>query len=192
MSYVQLLEGRDAYLFHGTDLLGAIGIIRDNTINAAQHYEHHTPGVSLAREYVVARDFGSYWERQCPVVFVINQQKIVQSRMKIAPYRDTDDQGQPRDRESEELIHGPIQNLNQYLISVNVDLDHLEAALRSRSYWEWMKDEHSDFIPFLKTRSTFLRMVNRYIVRHPLLNHWVPRVQYRSGTKDAGKPYLGD
>lgn len=187
-----LTEGRDAYLFHGTDLLSAISIIRDNKIRAGQHYEHHTPGVSLTRDYLIARDFGTYWERQCPIVFVFDQQKLVQSRMKVQPYRDTSEPGVYRDREAEELIHGDIDNLSQYLISINVDLDHLEAALKSKPYWEWMS-EHGSFpdLKFVNNRGTFIRLINQYIVRHPLLNKWRPRVTHKPGTKDDGKPFLG-
>ena len=195
MRYHELLtEGRTAYLFHGTDLLSAISIIRDNQIDASQHYEHHTPGVSLARDYLAARAFGTYWERQCPVVFVLDQEKLVQSTHKVVPYRDTSEPGVYRERESEELIHGSLPNLNRYLVSVNVDMDHLEAALQSRDWWRWLRSEIPDLphLKYLNSRGAFLQMIDRYIVKHPKLNKWVPRVSHAPGSKDDGKPWLGE
>lgn len=191
MRYRELLfEGRDAPLFHGTDLVSAISITRHNQIDANQQYEHHPRGVSLARDYLVARAFGTYFDRVVPVVFVLDQQQLLNSNLKLRPYRDTSEPGVYRERESEELVLGDIASLDRYLISINVDMKQLRKAATNRGYQDWCIDEYGwvNHLPFLKNRRTFVTAINKFS-QHPKLNVWVPRVTAAKGTEHDGDVY---
>lgn len=178
ISEATLLEGRDAYLFHGTDLVSAIQILKTNSLEGTQQYEHNPLGVSLTRDYRIARDFGTYWERQFPVVFVLDQQKLVRSRHKLLPRRDTYDSGTRAPDEAEEMVLGNLSPLSSFLISVNVHPAHLREALRDEEYHDWMNDEYGvapeELIAGIKA-----------LASHPLLNAWLPRVQWTKGAEQV-------
>ena len=174
-----ITEGRDAPLFHGTALVNALSILHDNKITAGQHYPHHTPGVSLAREFQAAHSFGWAWERQYPTVLVLDQQKLVGSRSKMVPYRDTNDRHELRDRESEELVHGDIEPLDRYLVSVTISPADLMKAVQDAEYHQWMVEEYADYVEddswtFMVSEETF-RAAIESLTHHPRLNIWKPR-----------------
>jgi hypothetical protein len=201
-----LTEGRDAYLFHGTDLVSALDIISDNSISSSSQYEHNPTGVSLSRDYVLARDFGTYFERQFPVVFVLDQQKLVRSRHKILPRRDSYPKGEVvpagttgkyieksgqhtvdnspvyRGREAEEMVLADISPLSQYLVSINIAPKHLVEASKDAEYYTWMSDEgHTDL-----SKKAFVAAI-RALAKNPLLNRWLPRVQWAKGSEQIPK-----
>jgi hypothetical protein len=146
-------------------------------------YEHHPTGVSLARDYRVARDFGTYWERQFPVVFVLDQQKLVRSRMTLFPRRDFDGNGNVRGRESEEMVLGNIAPLDQYLISINIAPLHLQEALSNASYLDWMVEDFGPHWEYAASRQKLRNAIKKF-AQHPLLNRWVPRVQWDAKRSD--------
>jgi hypothetical protein len=182
MRYHDILsEGRDAYLFHGTDLVGAIEILRSNKLIGTQQYSHNPFGVSLTRDYRIARDFATYWERQFPVVFVLDQRKLVQSRAKLLPRRDSFESGYVPPREAEKMILGDLHNLSEFLISVNVHPAHIKEALSDEEYQEWMMDERE-----VGSREQFIEGIKE-LARYPKLNAWLPRVQWAKGTEQIPK-----
>jgi hypothetical protein len=165
----------DMLLHHGTDLLGAIGILRDDRIDASQHYAHQVPGVSFAREWRMAHDFGTYWERLNPVVLTTSRTLLRKRRGSVVqPYRDTSQHGETRKRESEELLVGPLERVSEVLLSIDLDPLDLEAAMESREDWEWLLRESHDPPAHLRTWSAWCMAVER-LSRHPLVNAARPR-----------------
>lgn len=187
-----ITEGRDAPLFHGTALVNALSILHDNKITAGQQYPHNPQGVSLARDFKIAHEFGTYWDRQYSTVLVLDQQKLVGSRSKIVPYRDTDDQLKPRDRESEEIVYGDIYPLDRFLTSVTIPPDQLQKAAKDTKYHAWMIDEYGDYCEddswtFMKNKKTF-RAAIESLMHHPKLNVWKPRPGIKLDLKEALVP----
>lgn len=197
-----LTEGRDAYLYHGTSLVSALGIIAANKIEGSSQYDHNPTGVSLTRDYVTARDFGTIWERQFPVVFVLDQQKLVRSRHKLLPRQDSYPKGERvpdgttgkhieksgrytvdntpvyRGREAEEMVLSDLSPLSDYLVSINIAPQHLEQAGSDPDYYVWMSEEgHTEL-----SRKQFFNSIHA-LLAHPLLNRWVPRVQWIKGAE---------
>lgn len=143
-----IAEGRDASLFHGTNIANAEKIIKANTIDAATlHRERlfrgtRTPyrqdngmysGVSLSRSLSVSQRFGD-------VVFELDQAKLTHNH-KIVPTQYIfahDSSGQKGARsvtsdeykiyanEHEEFVFGPIRNLDRYLKAIWISKDHFE------------------------------------------------------------------
>jgi hypothetical protein len=176
MRAYELNEGvNDHYLYHGTDLASAINILRTNQIDSASQYEHNPEGVSLTREYTVAHDFGTMWDRQYPVVLVIDAQRLKQSRAKVVPRRDSPSPGEYRDRaEAEEMVIGDLPNLSKFLVSVNVKPADIAAALKDRDWAEEVMDQNGGEDIF-KTRRTLLAAL-RAFTKSPLLNSVRPRI----------------
>lgn len=175
ISASHLHEGvNDHYLYHGTDLMSAISILLDNKIDSSQEYDHDPTGVSLTRDYWTAREFGTYWERQYPVVFVLDAQKLRQSRHKITPRRDTtDNPDEFRAREAEEMVLSDLTPLSQFLVSVNINRGACEHALADNEYLDWMIEEKGGF-PFTKSRAA-LKAAIKAFAKSPLLNRVRPR-----------------
>lgn len=172
MRYRHLLEQQYAYLYHGTDINSACHIIRDGKIDGSQHYEHHPVGVSLTRDYVTALEFGRYWERDFPVVFVFDQEAIRRAQTKLSPRRDTDDLEQPREREAEETIIGDLA-LEPYLVSINIPPAELERAAGKggESYRSYLHGEGWDELTKRKWKAQL-----SLLMKHPKLNRVVPRI----------------
>lgn len=123
------LEGREAPLYHGAGLGGAMRIIEDNVFEARTH---HIPkpggftedvfGVSLTRSFEIARYFGD-------IIFVLDQRKLAY-RYKIVPHdfwglsKEPQVTGIGRRRgdyaEAEEFVIGPIEQADRYIISICV------------------------------------------------------------------------
>ena len=197
-----LFEQSRQPLFHGTSLLNAMCIVHENRIGASQQYDGQPKGVSLTRDYRLARDFGTYWDRKFPVVFVLDWDKLRQHR-KIMPYRDYslagryDDDGKLNwekeyrggweDREKEEVVLGTLDNLSNYLMSINVDPRHLKRAAANREYLRWMMEEMGDVTHALGV-TTQKALKDRIVqfASHPLINKWVPKVAVKPGTEKDG------
>lgn len=173
-------EGRDAYLYHGTSLGHALLILHDNKIYGTRE-QNEAYGTRTSRNYRMARLFGTFWERVYPVVFVLDQAKLVHNH-KILPYRDHDPSGYPRPDESEEIIIGDLTNLSTYLISINIDPNHLNDAMNKNEWKDTFIEDNKD-----QNNDIYInrRQVNRglkVLAAHPLLNKWLPLVQ--RGPKD--------
>ena len=171
-----LNEGKDAPLFHGTEINAACHIIHDGKIDESSQYEHNPTGVSLSRSYVTALEFGTYWERMFPVVFVFDQQKLVHSRLKIIPRADSFESGYMPPKEAEEMVLSDLP-LEPALISINISAEHLEQALGQigEEYREYLNAEGWPDLTPEKWRANI-----EELMRHPKLNRWVPRI-------DAGR-----
>lgn len=171
-SFEFLNESQRAYLFHGTDINSAFRIVQDGKIDGNQHYAHHPVGVSLTRQYLTALDFGRFWERQFPVVFVFDQQRIIDSRLKLAPRRDSSEPGNYRDREAEEHVLGDLP-LEPYLVSINIPADELQRALAKagEEYRDYLQGEGWDELTKRKWKNSIQKLVT-----HPKLNAIVPSI----------------
>lgn len=169
---IVLNEGKDAPLFHGTDVNAAAHIILDGKIDASSQYEHNPTGVSLSRSYITALDFGTYWERMFPTVFVFDQRKLVNSSLKIIPRADSFESGYFPPKEAEEMVLSDLP-LEPYLISINIPMEQLEQALGDigEEYRQYRSDEG---YPDLTPEKWQANIKN--LMRHPKLNRWVPRV----------------
>jgi hypothetical protein len=170
-----VMEGRDAYLYHGTELANAVAIVRDNMIDGYTEREHLPFAVSTTRDPRLAFDVGTWWDRMHPVVFVLDQRKLAQAR-KIVPHVDVDSDGEvwgydreksptrQRGKESEERVIGSIKPLDRYLVSINVDPSFLARARRDETA-RYSVHETGNF----KTSKEFLAALDAFS-RHPKLN----------------------
>lgn len=128
LTFTQYLdEGRDAPLYHGTQIYYAISILQDNEIKPlTTHMRHSPPGVSLTRSLRTAlrwRSFNPPSHRK-NVVFELDQRTIVQN-LKIAPINTLFQwKGRQSNAKAEELFEeyvvGPIKPLSKYLLRVMV------------------------------------------------------------------------
>jgi len=105
-----IMESRSADLYHGTDLSGALGIIKSNKISG-----NH--GVSLSRDIRVAPRFGN-------VVLSINQNLLYRDIGKrLKPQIDLDynsGKGPNQATEYEEYVTGTIENANKYITKISI------------------------------------------------------------------------
>lgn len=177
---IALNEGRDAPLFHGTEINAACHIILDGKIDASQQYEHNPEGVSLSRDYTTAFNFGTYWERSFPVVFVFDQQRLVRAPLKILPRRDTYDSGTVAPHEAEEMVLSDLP-LEPYLISINISPEEIETALNGQFGKDYLEYLQSEGWPQL-TEETWRENIER-LAQHPKLNRWVPRIEKQLRSK---------
>lgn len=137
---MELFEGRESPLYHGTSWVAAAHILEKNEIEARSYHDaskllrkteisdYQVAGVSLTRDYRVARTFGE-------IVFVLDQQKLV-TRHEIIPIDffskakfmvGRGDGG----GESEEFVVGPITNLDRYLTEIRITKKWYDANISS-------------------------------------------------------------
>lgn len=126
--WIDLVEGRDAPLYHGTSICNGANALHLNMLFASHAYEDDPFGVSLTRDLNVAKDFHG------EVIFALDQRALAQ-RYKITPFAATAHDGMyhgkhTENAEYEEVVHGNIVPLDHYLLWFTVD----EAAIA------WLKE----------------------------------------------------
>lgn len=134
-----LEEGRDAPLYHATNIGAFIDILKLNrlegkTIHSARgirpnlkhkHQQQHDNGVSLTRNFEFAMKWGS-------VIFVLDQRKLAQKHKLVPLDWAYEFDSEAMRGEMEEFVIGDINNLNRYLIGVNVLVN--KEGLKYRDY----------------------------------------------------------
>ena len=171
---INLIEGRDAYLYHGTDLARAVSILRDNEIYGTTEKEHLPFAVSTTRDPGFAYEAGTWFDKEHPVIFVLDQRKIAQ-RFRITPHSDknADDEAwegsNTRGIEAEERVVGSLKPLDPYLVSINVDPDFIARARRRIRDWVGKEDENYGGLPLYDTRKVALAALDA-LAHHPKLN----------------------
>lgn len=176
IDFLTLEEGAaDHYLYHGTNITSAIEILRDNAIHESSQYEHNPTGVSLTRDYTVAHRFGTMWEREYPVVFVIDAVKLKRSRLKVIPRQDSPEPGKYRGREeAEEMVLGDLAPLSDYLVSVNVKPSDIDSALKNKEWMDYEIERYGND-SICKSRRTLMAAI-RAFAKSPFLNRVRPRI----------------
>lgn len=136
MRLLELLEGRDAPLYHATDLFTALRILEDNKLvgNTSHTIEDNTyNGVSLTR----SKNFANSWVYNTHgypgVIFILDQNKISRTN-KIIPIdyfvinpdtpRGLDTRSARRHgkfAEAEEFVVGDINNLSNCLVGIEIE-----------------------------------------------------------------------
>ena len=171
--FINIVEGVTDYpLFHGTDLFGAILILKDNTIRAHANLEGGTMmtddphGVSLTRSYRVAVEVGEWYERAFPVVLVLDHNALSQS-YKINARSDPNTE----EDEQEEFINRDITNLERYLISINTDESIFDKLIQDAETHVEIFDETKNY-PM--DAESWVAGLN-HLREHPKLNVWKPR-----------------
>jgi len=160
-------------LFHGTPLGYLLGILARNEISTGGDWRGEGDRVSLAKSYSVALQFGAQSDFDMyPSVIVLDWPKLAQS-FKIFPHVDVDVDGNPwPNDEEEEAVYGNIRPLSRFLISVNIPLTSIHAAIEDDDFHQWIIHDGPEY-PFMRTkrgiRNALLRLLN-----YPKLNVWHP------------------
>ena len=121
MRYHEIInEGRDAPLFHSTNLVAAPDIIRSDSLS-----DHTGQGINGKVEQGVSLTRNYFHSLKAEVIFVLDQAMMRRDGIKLSPVLcrgskryspyDQDDQ---RGRECEEFAHGTIQHLHRYIIKI--------------------------------------------------------------------------
>ena len=113
-----LTEGRDAPLYHGTDVDSAIRILNANKL-VGSYNDHNAPTISLTRSIRYAQHFAKdkFSDTVETIVFELDQRKLSQT-YKIVPYNYFSDDV-PNEYEEVVFTKG-IDNFNKYLLKVHV------------------------------------------------------------------------
>ena len=144
---MNITEGRDAAVYHGTTLPGLLAILATDTLGREGDPEHGGGFVCVSRDKGYARRFVGSPEA---AVLVLDQAKLTQ-RYKIVPYdkdwnaidailkaEEGDDWLGPVERfdEMEERIYGTIHPLSRYLLGIEVGGDYLRDFGPHAIGWE--------------------------------------------------------
>jgi len=157
--FMNLVEGRDAPLYHGTSRTSAAYIVAQDEIAPRTFHEGVGKGVSLTRMKSVAYGFGE-------IIFVLDQTKLAQ-RYKIKPmdfWSGPEGKGQEHNlsgvgrrrgsyAEAEEYIIGAIKPASAYILAI--EMKHTTQDLIVR--WDERRTEAGD-------EAFFAALLN-----HPLL-----------------------
>lgn len=147
--WMQIVESRDAPLYHGCSVYAAIQMLRQDRIEARtrqlaeplRRLHEPTEGVSLTRDPAVAGRFG-------PVVLQLDQRRLAQ-RYRILPIdywglspeaNMQNSRRQDRYSEAEEFVVGPIAPVSRVLQAILMTRDRL-AHMQRRHSAEWNRDE---------------------------------------------------
>jgi hypothetical protein len=145
---MQIVEGRDAPLYHGCSVYAAIQMLNQNRIDARtvqlandlRRLGEPTEGVSLARSRTIARRFGH-------VVLQLDQRRLAQ-RYRILPIdywglspevKIQDSRRHGQYAEAEEFVVGPIEPLAPLLQAIFLTPHGLEQIER-RHTAEWQHE----------------------------------------------------
>jgi hypothetical protein len=165
---VKLDEGRDAPLYHGTDMIGLIGIIRENTINGSDPSDaigYKKTTVRLSRDINVAKRFSIGFSAGGDGGILELDQTKLSHNYKLVPFVDSDN-GALRDLghgESEEVVMTTaIHPLSRYLIAIHVSDANIEESLQDDVIAELINHELYGATPE-NVRSYILAIAN-----HPL------------------------
>jgi hypothetical protein len=145
MKLRQIIEGRDAPLYHGTQMPHLLSILKNDTLDKGIHWGRpgEPDGVRLTRSLSVARSFAE--DREFPGgVLVLDQSKLVQKH-RMVPYRDVDSTGAYFSDEAEEVVvTEAIQPLSRYMTGIYVTHEAINMSLTQDSldvlcheYPEW-------------------------------------------------------
>lgn len=144
MKIIDLHEGRDSPLYHGTTVYQFLSIYRDNTLWGRNTPDSmgHIRSIRTSRDWFVAAEHGQDMDVS-GVVIVLNQTKLAQ-RYKIVPY--ADQRGWSRNSgqsESEEvIITDKLYPLSDYAIEYKVDPESLEYLLQA-----WPTSNTQKYLP---------------------------------------------
>ena len=146
-SSMNILEGRDASLYHGTPLSSFFEIMKSDELRGwvtADSFK--TQAIRTSRDINVAKDFAMKDGYYYGVVIELDQAKIA-SNYKIIPYADDQVEKQRVDghSESEEIIVTPVlKPLSKYMTAFyisNADLDDIIDD-GDIDYWSQNAIEH--------------------------------------------------
>jgi hypothetical protein len=127
MKYIELFEGKDAPLFHGTSIRSANLIVKKDIIKSLTK---HKIGDKIISGVSTSRNFNySYIWSVMGVVFQLNQ-RLLSHNYKIIPV-DVFNQGFPKRRfELEEFIVGDIFPLSKYLEKIIIGKNTISKLKR--------------------------------------------------------------
>lgn len=144
MKLIDIAEGRDAPLYHGTQMINLLLILKEDSLDKGVHWGRpgEPDGVRLTRSLAVARSFAE--DQELPGgVLALDQTKLVQ-RHRIVPYRDVDASGEYWSDEAEEVvISGAIQPLSQYLTGIYVSHAAIRGMIQEED-WQYAYEEQPD------------------------------------------------
>lgn len=157
------------YLYHGTPLDCLLNILKHNDLSTGMEWRKEGDRVALTRSYAVAERFSSYssggsdWGYEA--ILVLDWAKLAHD-YEIHPYIDTDHAGEKWTMdEQEEAVYGAIRPLSKYLVSVNVDPAHLDAAMNDPEWVELCVDDKG----FFKTKRGLVNAIQK-IIASPFFN----------------------
>lgn len=176
--FMIIVETGQAPLFHGTELANALMIIQSDTIVATktEGYSTDPQGVSLSRSHRFAREWGKSSDTGYGAVFVLDRSRLAQ-RFRIVPHAAEPDRGwasgETQRHEAEEVVLGTIAPLSRYLVSVNVDPEHLDHLLGDEAVFSnWFRAIH-DLLGYCSDDEARAMLLS--LQGHPLLNRLVPK-----------------
>lgn len=172
---IDLVEGRDAYLFHGTPLDHLLNILDEDALATGINWRGEGNRVATSRDWRAAWSFGEQGDYMGPATLLVLDQRKLAQRHRLRPYRDTDSDGNYSfSDEMEEMIMGGIKPLDRYLVSITIKPGVLESAMNDTEYLEWVVEKWSEVNPSLSTPEGVQEAIVR-LSRHPLLNRWRPK-----------------
>lgn len=136
MKLVDLKEGKDAPLYHGTSLHSVAMILASNSLDEGVHWGRpgEPNGPRLTRDFRIAWSFAGNSEWGQGGVLQLSQTRLAQ-RYRIQPYQDVDMAGEPWSDEYEEVvITNSIQPLDRYLEILWLSDHVIKSALDDPEY----------------------------------------------------------
>lgn len=134
MRYIELTEGRDAPLYHGTSFYGILSILHEDVIYPSWGVDDFDrAGVRTSRSYNIAHTFTE--KEGVGAVIELDQRKLAQ-RYKIVPYTDQSI-GAVRmfgHSEYEEVIIGEIRPAHQYITKIFVPENFFDYTANEIDY----------------------------------------------------------
>ena len=143
MKLIDLQEGRDAPLYHGTTIYQFLSIYRDDVLRGGNTPDSmgHIKSVRVSLDWYVAAQIGQDMDVS-GVVIGLDQSRLAHT-YKMIPY--ADQRACPRsgdDSESEEMIiTDGISPLSKYVIDYKIDPDSLDHVID-----EWPSAETNKYL----------------------------------------------
>lgn len=152
MRLIQVLEGRDAPLYHGTQMPSLLSILfLSGVLNKGAHWGRpgEPDGVRLTRSFKTARTFAE--EQELPGGVLELNQTVLAQRHKMVPYRDTDSSGEVWPDESEEVvIVDSLDPINRYLTGIYVQNEAIQETFKEMDWYRKnegnMDDQFHDWV----------------------------------------------
>lgn len=168
-----LQEGRDAPLYHGTNLISMAMIIQEDALSEGVHWGRpgEPNGPRLARSFKVSWDFAMHPETGQGGVLQLSQTKLAQ-RYRIVPYRDVDMHGDHWANETEEVVIAKeIRPLSRYLEVIWLSDRVVETALNDHRMVDSPEDEYLRYgAEYFGLDSSVVRRGVEILANHPLRN----------------------
>jgi hypothetical protein len=173
MKLSDLIEGRDASLYHGTSMISLVYIIKFDVIFAGEysgssslHDTLPTQAISVSRDPRHAQKF-TYGEDERGVggVIVLSQTKLNHD-YKIIPFDESNGEERPVGHgESEELVVGKyIKPLSRYMTAFIISDSSIRDALRPEILTGLVSEQDG------MTRDEFIAAIQS-LADHPLRKH---------------------